>query len=163
MPLFKNLNYGRLLFESLRNYFSVNTEQKLAILYKYCAALIFPLQGPFDAYSAIRRIYEIVANCKWQIGQLTNVLNYLFDPLLKRIYISQAVVATLSAPKFPYITDVQVRGFGDPAQAQARKFNDRAAGSNVTIHVPGGTDLAAITATIEQIKVAGIPYEIIVF
>lgn len=162
MPLFKKLDYGRLLYESLRNYFSVNTEGQMSILYRFCAALLFPLVGPFDAYDAIRRIYEIIANCKWQIGQLTNVLNYLFDPLLKRIFLTQSKPQNISAPEFTYPNPVQMQEFGGVA-IQVREFNDRQSSSLVSINVPVGSDLDAITATVEQIKIAGIPYQIIEF
>lgn len=160
MPLFKKIDYGQMLYEALRNYFSVNTAGEMSIIYKFCAACLFPLVGPFEVYAAQRQIYELVANCKWQIGQLTNVLNMLYDAIQKRIFITQATTAVLSAPKFPYTTGVQVRGFGVAAQAQARKFNDKLGGTNVIINIPAGTDLAAITATIEQIKLDGIDYSI---
>lgn len=152
-----------MLYEALRNYFSLNTAGEISILFKYCSALLFPLQGPFDAYDLVRRAYEIVANCKFQIGQLTNVLNYFYDPLLKRIFIAQATIVVLSAPEFEYTTDVQCMEFEEPATAQAREFGDKTAGQLVSINIPIGIDLAAITATIEQIKVDGIDYQIIEF
>ena len=163
MPLFKRLNYGKLIYESLRAYFAVNTGGNLSFLYKYCVCIIFPLQAAFDDYAAKRAINEIIAQCKWQIGQLTNVLNYLYDQTLNRIFISQAVTSTLSASKFPYAIQLQVRGFGDPAQAQGRKFFDSLNTSKVIINVPLGTDIASITAVIEQIKISGIPYVIQTF
>lgn len=152
-----------MLYEALRNYFSLNTHGEISILYKYCAALIFPLQAPFDAYDIQRRIYEIIANCKWQIGQLTNVLNYLFDPILNRIFLTQSTTISVSAPEFEYTTLLQMQEFDTPALVQTREFNDRLAGTSVIINVPIGTDIPAITATIEQIKIDGIPYQIIEF
>lgn len=152
-----------MLYEALRNYFSLNTQGDISILFKYCAALLFPLQAPFDSYDTVRRMYEIVASCKFVIGQLTNVLNYFYDPILKRIFIAQATIVVLSAPELEYITDVQGVEFEEPATAQAREFGDRTAGELVSINIPFGIDLAAITATIEQIKIDGIDYQIIEF
>lgn len=160
MPLFKNINYGRLIYEALRNYFAVNAFGDLTIMYKFCAACLFVLQARFNAYDINRRIAEIVANCKWQIGQLTNVLNFLYDPTLKRIFISQATILTVSAVEFEYAAILQAQEFEVAAMVQMREFGDRSGGTSVTINVPIGTDIPAITATIEQIKISGIDYTI---
>ena len=162
MPLFKELRYGRLLYETLRSYFSVNARHTLTLLYKYCAALIFPLQAGFTAYDIARKINEVIANCKWVIGQLTNTLNYLFDPILNRIFIDQATIQGLVAPEFNYPTTAQMQEF-DENPVQCREFTDRAGGNLVQIHVPVATDMNALVATIEQIRIIGIDYEIITF
>lgn len=160
---FRNIDYSKMLYEALRNYFSVNTSGQVTVLFKYCACFLQPLQGPFNAYAATRAINALVAQCKWQIGQLTNVLNFLFDPLLKRITITQAKTAVLSAPNFEYTTHVQVRGFDEPAQAQVRSFTDNSSTSKVIFNVPASVDLSNITAIIEQIRIQGIPYVITTF
>lgn len=163
MPLFKNINYGKMLYEALRGYFSVNAAGEMSILYRFCAACIAPLQGPFDAYAAQRQINEIIANCKFQIGQLTNVLNYLYDSVQNRIFITQSAIQTLSAPEFNYVTTMQTQEFDTPATRQAREFNDSVATTAVIFNVPVGISIPAITATIEQIKIDGPPYTIIQF
>jgi len=160
---FRNIDYGKMLYEALRNYFSVNSDGQITVLYKYCACFLQPLQLPFNNYDAARQINALVAQCRWQIGQLTNVLNFLFDTIQKRIFITQAKTSVLSAPSFPYNTPVQVRGFGSPAQAQARGFGDNTSTSKVVFNVPVGVNISNITAIIEQIRIQGIPYVIQTF
>lgn len=163
MSVFRKLDYGRMLYESLRNYFSINSSGMISILFKYCACFLQVLQAPFIAYDAQRAINALVAQCAWQIGQLTNVLNFLYDNALSRIFLTQSVTKNLSAPKFPYTTTVQVRGFGVPAQAQARGFLDSISTSLVTINVPVSVPLPPLIATVEQIRLQGIHYEIVTF
>lgn len=160
---FRNINYPKSLYESVRNYFAVNTSNEITILYKYLACFLEPLIGPFDEYVLFRTRQALIAQCKWQIGQLTNLLNYLYDSTLNRIFITQSQILALSAPKFAYTTEVQLRGFGVPAQGQVRKFGDQSSISNVVIHVPVSVNLSSLTAVVEQVRVQGIPYEIVTF
>lgn len=160
---FKNIDYPKSLYESVRNYFAVNTSNEITILYKYLACFLEPLIGPFDEYVLFRTRQALIAQCKWQIGQLTNLLNYLYDSTLNRIFITQSQILALSAPKFAYTTLVQLQGFGVAAQGQVRKFGDQSAISDVVIHVPVSVNLSSITAVIEQIRVQGIPYQIVTF
>lgn len=163
MPLFRNIDYGKMLYEALRNYYSINSTGELTILYKYMACMVQPLQDPFNAYAAQRTINALIAQCKWQIGQLTNVLNMLYDSTLKRIYITQNRPITTQAVGFPYNAITQARGFGEAAILQARGFGDTPARSTVIINIPVVIDIPSITATIEQIRLKGIPYEILTF
>ena len=163
MSIFRNIKYGRQLYEALRNYFSVNTSGVLSKLYRYMAAVVQPLIGPWGVYDTQRRIYWLIAQCKWEVGQLTNVLNYLYDPQQKRIYITQSTVQNVGAPKFPYATSLQARKFGEVTPAQGRKFLDSLSTRTVIFNVPAAVNLSAITATIEQIRLQGIPYTINVF
>lgn len=160
---FRDIDYGKSLYEALRNYFSVNTSGRISILYQYCACFLQPMQAPFDAYDAARIINALVASCRWQIGQLTNVLNFLFDPLLKRITITQSKTTVLSAVNFEYPAILQVRGFDEAAIAQGRSFTDNSSTSKVTFNVPASVSLSNITAIIEQIRIQGIPYVIVQF
>ncbi len=159
----RNIDYGQMLYEAMRNYFSVNSAGQISILFKFCACFLQPLQAPFDAYAAARAINILVASCKWQIGQLTNVLNFLFDATMKRIFITQSQTSVLSAPNFEYVTHLQVRGFDEPALAQARSFTDNTSTSKVIFNVPAAVNISNITAIIEQIRIQGIPYEIQTF
>lgn len=160
---FRNINYSRMLYESLRNYFSVNDEGQLSMLYKILLCFIQQLQPGFDAYDTFRRKEALIAQCKYVIGQLTNVLNILYDATQKRIFITQAVTSNLSAPGFAYTTNVQARGFNEPAQVQGRGFFDSANTTLTTIHVPVGTDIVDLTATVEQIRLKGLEYTIETF
>jgi hypothetical protein len=163
MSSFRNINYGRLLFETLRNYFSVNATGEMSLLYKFLAAIVQPLQPPFDALVAYRTKEALIANCKWQIGQLTNVLNYLYDTTLKRIFITQSVLTVIADPMFEYAPvnfDVE---FGETTSVFEREFGDRVAASLVTINIPSSVNESDLVATVEQIRMQGIPYIISVF
>ena len=160
---FRNIDYGKSLYEALRNYFSVNTSNQLSILYQYCACFLQPLVDPFANYVAFRTTEALIAGCAWQIGQLTNVLNYLYDTVLQRIFITQSVITIVSDPEFPYPA-INFDGlFTETVQVWEREFFDPVAISVVTINVPVGTDIPGITAVINQIRIQGIPYEIATF
>jgi hypothetical protein len=164
MEKFKIILYGRMLYETLRNYYSVNYKGQMSILYKYIIAIVSPLQAPFDAFNLARIKSRLIAQCKWQMGQLTNVLNFLYDPLLTRIYIDQSVASPISATTFAYTAILQAYVFDEISTAslntQARTFFDQATKSDVIVHVPDTVNIPDITATLEQIKIQGIPYQI---
>lgn len=151
-----------MLYEAMRNYFAINTSGNVSILYKYLSCFVQPMQGPFDAYAAFRATQALIASCKWQIGQLTNVLNYLFDNVLNRIFITQNTVAVISDPIFNYAPIHFDSDFGTaPPQQFERIFTDKSNQELVKINVPAAVDLNEITAVIEQIRVSGIPYQIV--
>lgn len=160
---FRNIDYGRMLYEALRNYFSINSSNELSMLYKYMACFVQPLQAPFVDYDKERNEDWLVAQCKWTVGQLVNVLNSIFDPEQNRIYITQSKTSNISAPKFPYHTTLQGRKFGEVTPAQGRKFQDSQSTSLVVINIPASVNLSAITARIEQIRLQGKLYTIHVF
>jgi hypothetical protein len=147
----------------MRNYFAVNTSNNMSILYQYCACFLAPLIAPFTAYEAFRTTEALIAGCQWQIGQLTNVLNFLFDTLLKRIFITQSVITIISDPQFQYPAINFDSEFGSSVQIWEREFFDPVSISVVTINVPIGTDIPGITAVINQIRIQGIPYKIATF
>lgn len=161
MKRFRNINYGRTLYESLRNYFSVDgITGVITSLYRYVAALIQPLQPRFDQYVVFRKKEEIIARCKWQIGQLTNVLNYFYDNLLNRIFIGQAVLTVIADPMFEYPPVNFDSDFDSAPVVQEREFGDRASSTLTTINVPAGIDMDDLIATIEQIRMDGFFYTI---
>ena len=149
MLQFRKIDYSKMLYESLRAYFSVNSSGQLSILYKFLFSCLYPLQPAFNNYDTFRIKKKIIAGCKWQIGQLTNVLNYFFDPDLSRIYITQSTITTLSAPVFEETTAVF-----------APVFSGLSARSNVTFWVPSSVNMSELISVIEQIKINGIPYQI---
>lgn len=164
MPNFRKISYGPLLYETLRAYYSVNSSGELSVMYKFLLAIVQVLQGPFDVYDTYRKKEAIIANCKWQIGQLTNVLNYLYDSSLNRIFITQSEIAAISDPTFAYSPTHFDQTFADtPPEIFERTFKDRVATTLVTINVPVSVNLSDLTATIEQIKIEGIPYKIVTF
>lgn len=163
MAQFRTINYSRQLYESLRNYFAVNAEGQVSMLYKILLCYLQVLQPYFDTYDTFRRKEYLIAQCKWQIGQLTNVLNMIYDSALLRIYITQSAPQNLQATGFAYAAKIQARGFGVPAQVQGRGFYDASNRSTVAINVPVATDLVDLTATIEQIRPDGILYVINTF
>jgi hypothetical protein len=83
---FKNINYLNMLLETVRYYFTYNAQGQISILYKFCSSFTVVLQSLWGTmtdtilttFSGWRNNKLIIANCKWQIGQLTNVLNSLF-------------------------------------------------------------------------------------
>lgn len=159
---FRRIDYGKMLYETLRGYFSVNKKGKLNRLYQYCACLIQPLILPWDSFESARRLNGLIANTKWQMGQLKNVLNYLFDKSANSIYISQVTTGIVSVTGFAYDAIQQVGPFGGLA-VQVRGFNDKAHQTPVIINIPNYVNLAAITAIINQIIIPGIVYEINIF
>lgn len=160
---FRNIDYSKMLYETLRNYYSINANNQPSWLYIYLSCIIQPMQLPFNAYQTFRTLEALIAQCKWQIGQLTNVLNMIFDASLKRIFITQNTLLIIADPTFPYPPDHQDSDFGTAPKIQERGFFDRSAETIVTINVPIGIDQSAITAVVEQIRMQGIPYSIVFF
>jgi len=173
MSQFRTIDYGRMLYEALRAYFSVNASGQLSILYKYLFACIYPLQSAFINYDTFRIRAQIIANCKWQIGQMTNVLNHFFDPIRNRIYISQATQQVTSDPVFgatPKNYDSEYGQNNSIANntTQTTPFFEPSFGgygvrTNVIFNIPSTLDLSAIKAVIEQVKISGINYTIQTF
>lgn len=163
MAGFRNIDYSKMLYETLRNYFSVNAAGEMSILYRFMSAIVAPFQAPFDDYQVFRTKEALIASCKWQIGQLTNVLNYLYDATLKRIFISQATITIIADPMFQYSPVHFDSDFGNPPAQFEHEFGDRAAGTAVVINVPAGVNQSDLVATIEQIRMEGIPYTISTF
>ena len=149
-----------MLMESLRAYFAVNAAGQVSILYKFLLCCLYPLQPTFNNYDTFRIKKKIIAGCKWQIGQLTNVLNYFFDPVYKRIYISQSTVTNVNAPVFEETTAILAPVFEETTSIFAPIFSGLSARSNVTFFVPNTVNMSELISIIEQIKINGIPYQI---
>jgi len=161
----RSVDYGKMLYESLRNYYSVNKAGNLTYLYLFCAACVATMQDPFNTYYTARVTNILVAQCAWQVGQLTNVLNYLFDPVSKRIYIGQSVSLAPVAPEFGSVTPLNIPEFGGVSTPAFREFGDHAYMTGLIFYVPTAlaADVPAITAIIAQIALTGISYTIQLF
>ena len=163
---FRNINYPVMLLEALRNFFSINASGNVSTIYKYLSCFVQPFQLPFTNFEAFRNKEMLIANCKWQIGQLTNVLNMLYDASLKRIYITQSVVTVISDPMFQYAPVNFDSDFGTDPEIYEVEFDSRLNETLVTINIPTAVATASLTdmiATIEQIRILGIPYQILTF
>lgn len=163
MSQFRSIDYGKMLYEALRSYFSVNSNGEISILFKFIYGCIFPIQKKFDEYVDFRNKKQIIANCKWQIGQLTNVLNYFFDSTLKRIYITQSNANQIVDVTFEYNAINFDLDFSQNAEIYEPIFGGQALKTSVIIMVPSGIDLNLITSVVEQVKMNGIPYTIQTF
>jgi hypothetical protein len=164
MIKFRNIDYGKMLFESLRAYFAVNSSGQLSILYKFCISCLFILQSPFNDYDTFRVKKFIIANCKYQIGQLTNVLNYFFDSVSKRIWIENSDITMVNSVVFgetPPDGDYDYL-YGPDPMIDEIVFGGLLSRSNILIHVPSSVDRDELIAVIEQIKITGLQkYQII--
>ena len=136
-------------------------------MYKYCLACLFPLQTPFDNFSLWRDTEKIISQCKWEIGQLTNVLNYLFDPN-KTIYITESLITVLYLPTLDDgYTSVFVPTLDDGyTSVFIPTLDDNQFKYLVTIHIPASVynninQKNALIAVVEKIKLSGIKYQII--
>lgn len=157
---FRNINFTALLYETLSGFLSINKAGTPTWFYKYCVACLVLLQQPFLDFVTFRNKEYLIANCKWQIGQLTNVLNYLYDSTLSRINISQAVATPEFLMEFTYPPEQFLGDFDSDPMEFWNSFGSGPATSIVTINVPAGVDLADLTATVAQIAIAGIKYTI---
>lgn len=160
---YRRVEIGKMLYETLRAYYSVNSAGKLSWLYKYCAAILQPLVAPLAEYD-IQRVYDgLIANSKFQIGQLTNVLNYLYDQPLNRIFITQGFYGQTSARNFNEHPILFERNFDETPIAFERNFGEVQKFIHAVIHVPASANLSQLTATVAQMALEGIQYTIVVF
>ena len=96
MAIFKNITIYKILLESLRSYFTVNSKGILSELYKFCLCCVYVLQTPFNNFDTWRKRELLIAGCKWQYGQLAYVLNFLYNTI--HIIIGATAGSTLFAP-----------------------------------------------------------------
>lgn len=164
MSQFKTIDYAMMNFEAVRNFHAVNKAGFLSIEYKYTLSMIWPLQNSFNDFDTWRRAKQIIANCKWTIGQVTNVLNYFFDTDLKRIYISQKRLTNLFAPIINYESTTFAPTIANESDSFAPNINENGTAlAEVSIHVPTSifTDqliMSQLISVVEQIKITGLYY-----
>ncbi len=160
---FRSIDIGKMLYETLRAYYSVNSAGKVNWLYKYCACLLQPLIGPLQQYETERVINGLIANSKFQIGQLTNVLNFLYDNTLNRIFITQGFFDQTVARNFNEPPILFARNFGELPIAFAKNFGEKGTLVNAIIHVPISSNVSQLTATVAQMALQGLEYSIVTF
>jgi hypothetical protein len=202
MSNFKRIFIPRMLLDTLRSDLSVNKAGNLSVLYKICLSCLYPFQSIWDDFDnpnfdsidptirkgivtdllnrgklfSNRRILQLIANCKWQIGQLQNVLNYIFDPVNNSIVILQN----------NGITDVYGTNFSDtPTDIElpplyAKNFDDSPSGltpvympnfnsvfietTQAQIQIPFtqiSLEFSAINAIINMIRLKGTTYKLL--
>jgi hypothetical protein len=169
MPQFKTITYYKMLKETLRAYHSVNTSGRLSYMYKFCLCCLYVLQIPFNNFDTWRIRKQLIASCLWQIGQLTNVLNYLYDSTLSRIVINQSVPVYIFAPEIDGLESTLFAPEIDGLESliYAPNIDDGIINSSiVTIHVPNSiftnsATMSLLVSEIEQIKIQGIQYQIV--
>jgi hypothetical protein len=160
---FRTISIPIMLYETLRAYYSVNSAGKVNWLYKYCACLLQPLIGPLQQYETERVINGLIANSKFQVGQLTNVLNYLYDNVLNRIFITQGFIDQTVARNFSEAPIAFARNFGETPIIFARNFGEQGKFINAIIHIPVSSNVSQLTATVAQMALQGLSYTIVVF
>jgi hypothetical protein len=160
---FRQILIPLMLLECLRGYYSVNSSGRVNWLYKYCAALLCPLVDPVADYQSDIVTDGLIANSKFQIGQVTNVLNYLYDNVLNRIFITQGYYMQTVDTTFAYAPINTDTTFASSPTIFEREFNDPLQFVGAIIHVPVSANLSALTATVAQMALAGIQYTIVTF
>jgi hypothetical protein len=168
MSLFKSIYQPALLHESLRDYFSVNKKGIVSILYKFLLCCLMPLQTAWDDFELYRQKIWLISICKWQLGQLTNVLNYLYDPIDNSIYLTQSTVVNVYVPVFAETTAVFPTVFAETTDVFCPTISDVPMIHPMTINIPASlaadaVKYADLIATVEKIKITGLKYEIKTF
>jgi hypothetical protein len=178
MSQFKIIEYGKLLYETLRSNLSVTkvyTDDTgthgglLSIIYRYCLSMVIYLQSYLDSFHIWRGNKWLISQCKFEIGQLTNMLRYMFDPT-NNLYISQTLVANVFVPSIVYyessvlVPSLITSESSVLAPSITSQYTIR---SLITFHVPldysiiGSVKYNELVSVIEQVKFSGINYNIV--
>lgn len=160
---YRSLQIPMMLYETLRAYYSVNSSGKVNWLFKFCACLVQPLIAPITNFEQQRTLIGLIANSPFQIGQTTNVLNYLYDNVLNRIFITQGYYNQVVDTTFAYAPINWDDVFANPPEIFEREFDDPLQYIGAVIHVPSSVNLGQLTATVAQMAIQGVLYTIIVF
>jgi hypothetical protein len=163
MARFRHIDFPAVLYETLRSYYSVNKQGQPSWLYKYCAALVQPLQGAWSQYETARAKAGLLASAKFQIGQLAAVLNYLYDAVLQRIYITQGFFNPTVATSTQDIPILFATSTQDVPTCFAVSTADGIPFTGAVIHVPVSLPLSQVTASVAQLAIPGLEYEIVTF
>jgi len=157
-----------MLYECLGAYHSVNSAGALSYLYKFCLCCVYVLQTPFNNFDLWRIKKLLIANCRWEIGQLTNVLNMLYDPSQKRITIGQnSIVGCFvfnidEGESSTFVMNIDE----DESTVFVPNIDEAINSAMVTFYVPASIytntpTLTSLIADIEQIRWKGILYQIV--
>ena len=166
MSVFRKIDFSQLLKESLRNFFTVNKAGKLSIMYRFCLAVIYPLQLAWNDFEAYRQKTWLISQCKWQLGQLSNVLNMLYDPINKSIYLTQAEAGAIFAPTIDYNSSIFAPVISDSSAIFAPTIDNISNIKETVINIPNtitGDQRSDLIATIEKIRLLGLKYSINTF
>jgi hypothetical protein len=149
-----------MLFETLRHFFSVTSNSAISVLFTFLTAFVQLFEAPFASFVIFRNKEQLIAQCKWQVGQLANVLNILYDSTLLRIYCTQSSYTNIGLTQFEYPATVFFSDFGTPATVFLKEFNDKVETSQFTINVPSDIYNNApvesdLLATVNQIAFTG--------
>lgn len=154
-------------YESLRDYFAVNKAGKLSVLYKLLLSTLWPLQTAWNNFEAYRKKTWLISQCKWQIGQLTNLLNYLYDNT-NSILVVQSAVNQVYDPTINYAATSWDKVIGDSNTPLVSEpvISDNIQMVNVIIHLPSTlvanqSNYYDCISTIEKIRLLGINYNIV--
>ena len=168
MSLFKRIYYPTMLHESLRDYYCINKNGQLSFLYKFLLCVLMPLQTEWDKFELYRQKIYLISICKWQLGQLTNVLNALYDSTLNRIFLSQSTIQDVFDP---VITGNAINF--DPVFAESTSIFepvilDEPRMYPMVIHIPAAImadsiNYADLISTVEKIRPLGLDYNIETF
>ena len=172
--MFRTIDYSKMALESLRDYFAVNKAGRLSYMYKFLLACIWPLQLQWNNFETYRQKAWLISQCAWSMGQLTALLNYLYDNVnfvanTWTISITQALTNQIYAPTFAIESTIYAPDFNEhsPSTTQEPRFNDHFYLSNVVINIPlaiygDGSNAVAqdFIATLEKIRPAGVKYVI---
>ena len=162
---FKKIYYPKFLKESLRDYLCVNRAGQLSYLYKFLLCVLMPLQTQWEDFETYRAKIWLISQCKWSIGQLTNVLNYLYDPLNNSIYISQSTIDVVFVPVFAETTKVFATVYAETTSIFAPTFDDLPKLHPAIINVPSSvysdaSIMSDLTATLVMIRPLGLKSQI---
>lgn len=159
MNIFKKIDLPNLMYEGLRNQFTINKAGFLSQLYKFCLACTYPIKSTWDFFDSFRNNIQLIANCNWQYGQLTNVLNMIYDSSLKRISISEQHSENFFLSIFNYNSLCFLPTFNYNTSTYLYPFNKNYNVIGiVTISIPTSlsNSINEIAATVAQIKISGI-------
>jgi hypothetical protein len=159
--MFRGITIYKILYESVRSYFAVNAKGALSVLYKFCLCCVYPLQTPFNNFDIWRQREILIANCKWQYGQLAYVLNKLYNTTLITIGLSSG--SSIFAPNIEdggsilFAPNIEDGG----STLFAPNIGESVVTGAVIINVPTtivNSSNAQLTADLNQIVLPGISY-----
>ena len=166
MSQFHNIDYAKLNFELVRNDLAVNKDEVISDFFKFLLCCTYPFQSRMaDYYLWLVKQYKI-AICDWTFGNVTNLLNMLFDSVDKRIYLNQVRLANTFDVTFSYPATSYDNTFADTIEIIEPTFSTLAnVNAIVTVWLPSvlfndGFAKQEIINTVEQIKLYGIDYQI---
>ncbi len=172
--MFKGITIYKILYESMRSYFAVNAKGALSELYKFCLCCVYPLQLPFNNFDTWRQREILIANCKWQYGQLAYVLNKLYNTTLITIGLSSG--SSIFAPNIEDGGSIYCASNIEDGDNELLQLNDGSwisinnyvpnigesiATGAIVINVPTAivnNSKAQLTADLNQIVLPGISY-----